>query len=129
MELIRDQVTSVDFKWKEQMRMYASEEELLVCHFDGKIAYGCEYRPPIEITVPTNTSTRFLYESYRACLLGQTIAVGGGEGEGKRSLIEQASSVLGTYNREVICSGRLTVQFLLKMVQGVISAGAWISFY
>jgi hypothetical protein len=37
--------------------------------------------------------------------------------------------MMGTYSREVICSSKLSVQFLLKIVQGVLSANAWVSFY
>jgi hypothetical protein len=47
----------------------------------------------------------------------------------KRQLVEQASGILGTYSREVICSNRLSANFLLKIVQGVIAAGAWSTFY
>lgn len=83
----------------------------------------------MNISIPTNTSTKFLYESYRACQLGNSLVMGGVEGEGKRNLSEQASAMLGTYSREVICSNKLSIQFLLKIVQGVLSAGAWVSFY
>lgn len=41
LELIRDQITSSDFKWKEQIRMYSTEEDIVVSHFDGKINYAC----------------------------------------------------------------------------------------
>jgi hypothetical protein len=61
MDLARDQITASDFKWKEQLRMYISDEDIFVCHFDGKISYLCEYRPPLYLNVPTNTSTRYLY--------------------------------------------------------------------
>jgi hypothetical protein len=61
MELIRDQITVNDFKWKEQIRMYLNEKDIIVSHFDYKMNYGCEYRPPVQIDVPTNTSTRFLF--------------------------------------------------------------------
>jgi hypothetical protein len=86
LELIRDQITTSDFKWKEQIRMYSTEEDIFVAHFDGKMPYSCEYRPPTHISIPTNTSTRFLYESYRACQMGNSLVVGGLEGEGKRNL-------------------------------------------
>ena len=128
-ELIRDQITPSDFKWKEQIRMYATDDDIFVCHLDGKLPYLCEYRPPRELNIPTSASTRYLYESYRAVQTGNSLVVGGLEGEGKRSLSEQASSMLGTYNREVICSSKLSIQFLLKIVHGALASSTWVSFY
>lgn len=33
LELIHDQVTVQDFKWKEQIRMYSVEEDIVVSQF------------------------------------------------------------------------------------------------
>ena len=41
MELIRDQITVQDFKWKEQIRMYLAEEDIFLNHFDYKLSYSC----------------------------------------------------------------------------------------
>lgn len=80
MELIREQITNLDFKWKQQLRLYIYEEEFFMCHFDGKLQYLCEYRPPTHLTVPTNASMRYLYESYRAMQWSNVLVVGGQEG-------------------------------------------------
>jgi len=37
--------------------------------------------------------------------------------------------MLGSYSREVICSSKLSASFLMKIVQGVMAASAWVSFY
>ena len=58
----------------------ANEDDITVCHFDGKLNYLCEYRPPRELSIPTAASTRYLYESYRACQTGTPLVVGGLEG-------------------------------------------------
>ena len=79
-ELLRDQITPSDFKWKEQIRMYSNDDDIFVCHLDGKLPYLCEYRPPRELNIPTSTSTRYLYESYRAVQTGNSLVVGGLEG-------------------------------------------------
>lgn len=72
----------------------------MVSHFDHKMAYGCEYRPPLQIYVPTNTTTRFLYQSFRACQLGLAMTLSGQEDlQYKRQLVEQASGTFGTYSR------------------------------
>lgn len=111
------------------MRIYGQEEDIFVCHFDGKLPYLCEYRPPTHLTIPTGASTRYLYESYRAVQWGSPLVVGGHEGEGKRNLVMEASAMLGSYSREVICSSKLSITFLMKIVQGVMAASAWVSFY
>lgn len=63
-ELVRDQATISDFKWKEQLRFYPHEEDISVCQFATRMVYGCEYYPPSTLQVPTLTSSRLLYAAF-----------------------------------------------------------------
>ena len=126
---MRDQVTTNDFKWKEQLKFTQSEEEILVSQFDGKLVYGCEYYPPGRLTVPTGTSTRFRYECFQSCVGNKMLLVQGEEGQGKGHLIRDSACFFGQFQKEVICHSRLSAYYIGKFVQGAIAAGAWLTFY
>jgi len=44
-------------------------------------------------------------------------------------LIYNAGVFFGVFQKEVVCSEKLSKHFVNKFVQGALAAGAWLSFY
>lgn len=53
----------------------------------------------------------------------------GEEGEGKRNLMKACACEYGVYFKELVCNKNISSQYIMRFVQGAISAGAWLSFY
>ena len=60
-DMIRDQLTKDDFKWKEQLKYSIEEEEIVITQFNKKLVYGLEYYPPSSIIVPTQNWQLLMY--------------------------------------------------------------------
>ena len=59
----------------------------------------------------------------------KVLVVTGVEGDGKRNLISACAKDYGCYYKEIVCNKNISIQYLLKFVQGAVLAGAWLSFY
>ena len=60
-DMMREQVSKDDFKWKEQLKYTIEDEEIVITQFNKKLLYGLEYYPPSEIRVPTQNWQMLLY--------------------------------------------------------------------
>ena len=81
-EMIREQTTKDDFKWKEQLKYSIEDEEVVITQFNRKLNYGLEYYPPSKIIVPTQNRQILLNEMHFSCVCEKSILIKGGEGEG-----------------------------------------------
>ena len=53
----------------------------------------------------------------------------GGEGEGSRNNVREAAAEFGCFYRELVCNKNISMQYIMKFVQGAILAGTWVNFY
>ena len=79
-DMIRDQLTKDEFKWKEQLKYSIEDEEIVITQFNKKLVYGLEYYPPSKIIVPTQNWQLLMYEAHNSCIQTKTLLVKGGEG-------------------------------------------------
>lgn len=57
------------------------------------------------------------------------LLITGVEGDGKRNLTLACAREYGCYYKELVCNKNISVQYVLRFVQGAVMAGAWLSLY
>lgn len=57
------------------------------------------------------------------------LLITGVEGDGKRNLMYASAQEYGCFYKELVCNKNISVQYIMRFVQGAILAGAWLSFY
>lgn len=98
LDMIKDQVSKEDFKWKQQLKYSIEEEEIYITQFNRKFQYGLEYYPPHKIAVPTLNYRMLLFQAHATSVVGdKVLLVKGLEGEGKRNLMRSCASEYGCY--------------------------------
>ena len=71
-----------------------------------------------------------LAQAHSTAVVGdKVLLVKGLEGQGKRNLMKACASEYGCYYKELVCNKNISIQYIMRFVQGAISAGAWLSFY
>lgn len=70
-----------------------------------------------------------LSQVYETSLSEKVLIVTGVEGDGKRNLMLSCAKEYGYFYKELVCNKNISVQYVMRFVQGAVLAGAWLSFY
>lgn len=128
-DMMHENVSTDSFKWLQQMKYTHEEDEIVASQLNRRLVYGLEYFPAGKITVPTSNYKLLLNKAHETSLTRKVMVVTGVEGDGKRNLVAATAREYGCFYKELVCNRSVSLDYLMRFVQGAVLAGAWLSFY